>query len=150
LGVFYTRFAAPVLASKRRAWLALGLIGVATLGSLGLFYTQHVTVKLLPFDDKPELSVVLDLPRGASVEDTDRSLQTLAALIAPVAEIESIQSHAGAAAPFNFNGLVRHAYLRSEPQMGDLQINLKAKSQRSRASHAIALDIRQRIAKAGR
>ena len=149
LGVFYTRFAAPVLASKRRAWLALGLIGVATLGSLGLFYTQHVTVKLLPFDDKPELSVVLDLPRGASVEDTDRSLQTLAALIAPVAEIESIQSHAGAAAPFNFNGLVRHAYLRSEPQMGDLQINLKAKSQRSRASHAIALDIRQRIAKAG-
>ncbi|OYU47076.1 MAG: multidrug transporter AcrB [Rhizobiales bacterium PAR1] len=149
LGRLYTRFAAPILASKQRAWLFLALVGLATLASLGLFYTQHVTVKLLPFDDKPELQVMLDLPRGSSVEETDRSLQTLAALIAPVAEIESIQSHAGAAAPFNFNGLVRHSYLRSESQMGDLQLNLKPKGERSRASHAIALDIRQRIAKAG-
>jgi multidrug efflux pump subunit AcrB len=149
LGRLYTRFAAPILASKRRAWLFLALVGLATLASLGLFYTQHVTVKLLPFDDKPELQVMLDLPRGTSVEDTDRSLQTLAALIAPVAEVASIQSHAGTAAPFNFNGLVRHSYLRSEPQMGDLQLNLKPKGERTRASHTIALDIRQRIAKAG-
>ena len=149
LGRMYRRLAAPVLATRGRAWLFLGLVGFATLGSLALFYTQHVTVKLLPFDDKPELAVVLDLPRGASVEETDRSLQGLAAAIAPVAEIASIQSHAGSAAPFNFNGLVRHAYLRAEPQMGDLQINLKAKGQRSRASHAIALDLRQRIAGAG-
>ena len=146
LGRLYRRLATPVLASKRRSWLALGLIGLATLGSLGLFHTQHVTVKLLPFDDKPELSVVLDLPRGASVEETDRTLQAVARQLMPVAEIETIQSHAGTAAPFNFSGLVRHAYLRSEPQMGDLQINLKAKAERKRASHAIALDIRNRLA----
>ncbi len=149
LGRGYARFAAPVLASKRRAWLFLGMVGIATLGSLGLFYTQHVTVKLLPFDDKPELQVVLDLPRGASVEETDRMLQAVAATIRPVTEIDSIQSHAGAAAPFNFSGLVRHAYLRNEPQMGDLQLALKPKAERTRASHAIALDIRQRIAGAG-
>ena len=149
LGRIYRRMAEPVLASKRRAWLFLGVVGIATLGSLGLFYTQHVTVKLLPFDDKPELAVVLDLPRGASVEETDRSLQALAALLTPIAEIRSIQSHAGAAAPFNFNGLVRHSYLRNEPQMGDLQLNLKPKGERSRASHTIALEIRQKIASAG-
>jgi multidrug efflux pump subunit AcrB len=149
LGALYTRLARPILASKRKAWIFLLMVGVATLGSLALFYTQHVTVKLLPFDDKPELAVQLDLPRGASVEETDRVLQRIAEALRPVAEVASLQSHAGTAAPFNFNGLVRHSYLRSEPQMGDLQVNLQLKSARNRASHAIALDLRQRIAQAG-
>ncbi|WP_284179779.1 efflux RND transporter permease subunit [Rhabdaerophilum sp. SD176] len=149
LGALYTAMATPILATKRKAWIFLLMVGVATLGSLALFYTQHVTVKLLPFDDKPELAVQLDLPRGASVEETDRVLQRIAEAIRPVAEVESLQSHAGTAAPFNFNGLVRHAYLRTEPQMGDLQVNLKAKSARTRASHAIALELRQRLAQAG-
>jgi multidrug efflux pump subunit AcrB len=149
LGALYTRMARPILASKRKAWVFLLMVGVATLGSLALFYTQHVTVKLLPFDDKPELTVQLDLPRGASVEETDRVLMRIADALRPVSEIESLQSHAGTAAPFNFNGLVRHSYLRSEPQMGDLQVNLKAKAQRNRASHAIALELRSRIAQVG-
>ncbi|KAF0120225.1 MAG: acriflavin resistance protein, partial [Xanthobacteraceae bacterium] len=135
LGRGYRWAAAPILATKGRAWMFLILVGIATLGSMTLFYTQHVTVKLLPFDNKPELGVVLDLPRGASVEETDRLLQQMAARLAGIAEIDSIQSHAGTAAPFNFNGLVRHSYLRSEPQMGDLQLNLVAKDKRKRASH---------------
>jgi multidrug efflux pump subunit AcrB len=134
-----------VLATRRRAWLFLALTGAATAGTMGLFYTQHVTVKLLPFDNKPELQVVLDLPRGASVEETARTLDALARALLPVPEIASVQSHAGTAAPFNFNGLVRHAYLRAEPRMGDLQLNLVPKESRGRASHAIALDVRQRI-----
>ena len=145
LGRAYRWTAAPILASKGRAWMFLILVGIATLGSMALFYTQHVTVKLLPFDNKPELGVVLDLPRGASVEDTDRLLQEMAARLAGISEIESIQSHAGTASPFNFNGLVRHSYLRSEPQMGDLQLNLVPKDKRKRASHDIALDVRERL-----
>ncbi len=146
LGRIYRRVARPILASRARSWLFLAVVLAMTIGSMGFFTTKAVTVKLLPFDNKSELAVVLDLPRGASVEDTDRTLGDLAATLAPVSEIVSMQSHAGTAAPFNFNGLVRHSYLRAEPQMGDLQINLSPKTERTRESHAIALDIRTRIA----
>ncbi|MBL8701377.1 MAG: efflux RND transporter permease subunit [Alphaproteobacteria bacterium] len=146
LGRLYARAARPILAARGRAWAFLLAVGAATLGSLALFATQHVTVKLLPFDNKPELGVVVDLPRGASVEDTDRVLQRFAAALAGLPEIASVQAHAGTAAPFNFNGLVRHAYLRDEPQMGDLQLNLVPKAARSRPSHDIALEIRRVLA----
>ncbi|MCX7889966.1 MAG: efflux RND transporter permease subunit [Rhodobacteraceae bacterium] len=146
LGRAYRAVARPILKSRLRSGLFLIVVMVATFGSMALFYTKHVTVKLLPFDNKSELSVVLDMPRGTSVEETDRALQEIAAALAPVEEITSIQSHAGTAAPFNFNGLVRHYYLRSEPQMGDLQINLEPKHDRTRESHTIALDLRERIA----
>ncbi|MCC2097452.1 MAG: efflux RND transporter permease subunit, partial [Hyphomicrobiales bacterium] len=145
LGRGYAIVARWVLASKARAWMFLLLTGAATLLSLTLFATKGVTVKLLPFDNKSELAVVVDLPRGSSVEDTDRTLQKIASLLTPVTEILSMQSYAGTAAPFNFNGLVRHSYLRNEPQMGDIQINLTSKGERKRSSHAIALDIRKRI-----
>jgi multidrug efflux pump subunit AcrB len=145
LGRLYSAFARPILASKKRAWSFLAMVGIATFASLGLFYSQHVTVKLLPFDDKPELSIVLDLPRGAAVEMTARTLGTIADTLRDVPEIRTLQLHAGTASPFNFNGLVRHSYLRAEPQMGDIQVNLAPKGERKRASHAIALDLRQRI-----
>ncbi len=145
LGRNYRRVAAPILASKARSWIFLLAVGVVTLLSLVPFYTQHVTVKLLPFDNKSELSLVVDLPEGASVEDTDRVLRDMAAFIAPMDEIAGMQSYAGSAAPFNFNGLVRHYYLREEPHLGEIQINLVEKGHRSRDSHAIALDLRDRL-----
>ena len=145
LGRGYAIVARWVLASKARAWIFLILVGVATMASLMLFATKDVTVKLLPFDNKSELAVVLDLPRGSSVEDTDRALQEIARRLASVAEISSMQTYAGAAAPFNFNGLVRHSYLRNEPQLGEIQINLVDKGARKRASHDIALELRRRI-----
>jgi multidrug efflux pump subunit AcrB len=147
LGRIYRGVAGPVLATRGRAWLFLAAVLVLTVGSMGFFYTTAVTVKLLPFDNKSELSVVLDMPRGTSVEDTDRALADIAAILAPIPEITSVQSHAGTAAPFNFNGLVRHYYLRSEPQMGDLQVNLRPKGERDKESHEIALEVRTRIAK---
>ncbi|MCG6857617.1 MAG: efflux RND transporter permease subunit [Salaquimonas sp.] len=146
LGKVYAMVARPVLASKARSWLFLIIVGILTLGSLSLFYTKHVTVKLLPFDNKSELSVVVDLPEGSSVEATDAVAQAVAAKILDMPEVKSAQVHAGTAAPFNFNGLVRHYYLRAEPQMGDVAINLTGKSERDRTSHEIALDIRKRIA----
>ena len=87
---------------------------------MALFYTQHVTVKLLPFDNKTELQVVVDLPKGSSVEDTDRVLQAISRRLATVDEIVSFQTYAGTAALFNFNGLVRHYYLRGQPHLGDV------------------------------
>nr|WP_241764687.1 efflux RND transporter permease subunit [Hyphomonas johnsonii] len=143
---FYRRVAAPVVASRRSAWTFLLVIGFATLASLGLFATKSVPVKLLPFDNKSELQVVVDLKEGASVEDTERTLFALADAMRDVEEVETIQAYAGTAAPFNFNGLVRHYFLRNTSELGDLQVNLSEKEDRKRASHEIALDLRERLA----
>jgi multidrug efflux pump subunit AcrB len=145
LGKAYVAVARPILRSRKRAWTFLAVVGLATVASLSLFYTRHVTVKLLPFDNKAELQVVVDLPEGSSVEATDRALQAIVDRLQQVPEIVSFQTYAGTASPFNFNGLVRHYYLRNAPQLGDVQLNLLPKSERDRASHAIALDIRERL-----
>ena len=145
LGRTFVSAARPVIASRKRALTFLILVGVATLASLTLFATKSVTVKLLPFDDKSELQVVVDLPKGESLEATDRALDAAAQRLAELPELDSIQAYAGTSAPFNFNGLVRHYYTRNEPQQGDLQINLAPKSDRSRTSHEIALDVRARL-----
>ncbi|KAB2939982.1 MAG: efflux RND transporter permease subunit [Hyphomicrobium sp.] len=141
----YVATARPIIARRRTALTFLILVGIATLLSLGLFATKSVSVKLLPFDDKSELQVVIDLPRGSSLEETDRVLDAAAGRMADLEELSSIQAYAGTAAPFNFNGLVRHYYLRSEPQQGDLQVNFAPKAERSRTSHEIALDVRRRL-----
>ena len=143
LGRAFTAVARPVLKTRARAGVFLILATVISFGSLGMLYTGHVTVKLLPFDDKSELAVVFDLPPGASVEDTDAVAQAVARVALDLPEAESVQTYAGTAAPFNFNGLVRHYFLRADPNQGDVQINLGA---RSRASHDIALELRERLA----
>ena len=146
LGRLYVKAARPILASKHASWTFLLLVGAATLASLVLFATKSVTVKLLPFDNKSELQVVVDLPEGATLEETDRTLKEAAVRIKGLSELVSIEAYAGTAAPFNFNGLVRHFYLRSSPELGDLQINLTAKHHRSRTSHEIALEVRHLLA----
>ena len=146
LGRAYAAVARPILVSKKASWLFLIVVGVLTLASLSLFYTKHVTVKLLPFDNKSELSVTIDLPEGSSVEATDAVAQDVARMVLGLEEVRSVQTHAGAAEPFNFNGLVRHSFYRTEPQLGDVAINLLSKDERERSSHEIALDIRERVA----
>ena len=145
LGRLYRRIASPIVASKRASWIFLLGVGVATLLSMVLFYTKSVTVKLLPFDNKSEIAVIVDLPEGATLEDTERTLFAAADIARGLPEITSVQSYAGTPAPFNFNGLVRHYYLRERPELGELQVNLAARGDRSRASHAIALDLRERL-----
>jgi multidrug efflux pump subunit AcrB len=146
LGALYRRVATPVLRTRARAWALLLTVGVATLAVCIAFYTRDVTVKLLPFDNKSELQVVLNLPEGATLEDTERHLLAAAAIAAALPETVSVQLHAGTAAPFNFNGLVRHSYLRRAPELGDLQVNLAPKHARARSSHDVALDLRRRLA----
>ena len=142
----YRAVARPVLATKRRSLGFLLVTAGLSFGSLGLLYTRDVTVKLLPFDNKSELSVVIDLPEGSSVEATDRVARDVADVVLGLPEVTSVQTYAGTPAPFNFNGLVRHYYLRAEPQLGEVAINLVGKAERDRESHAIALDLRQRLA----
>ncbi|MBL9073043.1 efflux RND transporter permease subunit [Tabrizicola sp.] len=146
LGRAYATVARPVLATKGRALGFLLVTAALSFGSLGLLYTRDVTVKLLPFDNKSELSVVIDLSEGSSVEATDRVARDVADVVLGLPEVTSVQTYAGTPAPFNFNGLVRHYYIRSEPQLGEVAINLVGKADRDRESHDIALDLRQRLA----
>ncbi len=146
LGKIYVKVAKPVLKSKARAWAFLLVVGVATIAATYLFFDKTVTVKLLPFDNKSELQVVVDLPEGSTLEDTDRVLTMAAERLADLPELASIQSYVGTSAPFNFNGLVRHYYLRELPENGDLQVNLTPKGERDRNSHEIALEVRERLA----
>lgn len=145
LGRFYRKIVSPIVSSRRNAWIFLIIVGVATLASTAMFVTKAVTVKLLPFDNKSEMQIVLDMPEGTALEDTERTLFALADSIRGIKEIESIQAYAGTAAPMNFNGLVRHYFLRRSSEMGDLQVNLSEKDHRKRASHPIALEVREHM-----
>jgi multidrug efflux pump subunit AcrB len=145
LGALYRRLAGPVVASRRNAKRFLLYVAGATVLVCLLFVTENVTVKLLPFDNKSELEVLVDLPEGATIEDTGRALFRAAAVTRHLPEVTSLQVYDGTPAPFNFNGLVRHYYLRQQPELGELAVNLTDKSQRSRESHAIALDLRKRL-----
>jgi multidrug efflux pump subunit AcrB len=144
-GRLYRRIAVPVIATRRRAWYFLGGVGVATVLACSLFYFEAVTVKLLPFDNKSELDLVLRLPEGSALEDTERVLFAMGRVARTLPEMRTMQVYAGTAAPFNFNGLVRHYYLRHAPELGELQLTLAPRGQRGRSSHDIALALRQAL-----
>jgi multidrug efflux pump subunit AcrB len=145
LGRIYRAIARPVIRSRRSAWRFLIGVGAATALVMLLFVAKLVTVKLLPFDNKSEIAVVVDLREGASLEDTERVLLEAAEVARQLPELRSVQVYAGTAAPFNFNGLVRHYYARQAPELGELQLNLAPRAERARSSHAIALDLRERL-----
>ena len=145
LGALYRRFAAPVIATRQSARRFLIAVGVATLLACSMFYFKAVTVKLLPFDNKSEVQLVADLPEGTSLEATGRVLEQAAAIARSVPEVVSLEAYAGTSAPFNFNGLVRHYFLRNQPEMGDLMVTLQPKGDRSRSSHEIAVALRDKL-----
>ncbi len=146
LGRAYLALARPLLKGRMRSKIFLAVVGLATVGVMGMFANNSVTVKLLPFDNKSELQVVVDLPEGEALETTERLLINAARRLRDIPEITNIQVYAGTAMPFNFNGLVRHYYLRNEPWQGDLQVNLQPKGDRDRQSHEIALQVRRLLA----
>ncbi|MYL24309.1 AcrB/AcrD/AcrF family protein [Halomonas alkaliantarctica] len=125
----------------RRRLLGLGLVGLL-LASVSLPLLQVVILKMLPFDNKSELQVVVDMPEHTPMEKTQQVLLEMGRHLEDVPEITHWQSYAGTASPINFNGLVRQYYLREAPYQGDIQINLADKEARSRSSHAIALALR--------
>ena len=143
LGRIYRAAAGPLIQTRGRAWLFLILVGAATLLSTAFFYTKDVTVKLLPFDNKAEFQVVFDLPEGSPLESTERVMMAAAEKLKALPELVAMEINAGTAAPFNFNGLVRHYYLRQAPELGDIQVELLPKAGRQRNSHDIALEARR-------
>jgi multidrug efflux pump subunit AcrB len=145
LGRVYRRYASRVIASRQSARRFLVAVGLATLVACSMFYFKAVTVKLLPFDNKSEVQLVADLPEGTSLEATSRVLEQAAAVARTVPEVVSMDAYAGTSAPFNFNGLVRHYFLRNQPEMGDLMVALLPKGDRSRSSHAIAVEMRDKL-----
>ena len=147
LGRLYRAVAAPLLRTRRRALVFLILVGIATVGVCVMFYTENVTVKLLPFDNKSSLNVLLDLPAGTSVQQTEQTLFAAARITEQLPEVRGMQVYAGTPQPFDFNGLVRHYYLRSLPWQGDLHVLLTPKGDRARQSHAIATALRIRLLK---
>jgi multidrug efflux pump subunit AcrB len=130
---------------RRRHALYAGLAGAIGLSCL-LVWLGAVVMKMLPFDDKSELQVVLSLPEGTPVEATARVLDELAATLVVVPEVTDVEIYAGTSAPINFNGLVRQYDLRRSQELGDLQVNLVGRSERDRSSHAIALALRPALA----
>ncbi|KFN51744.1 hypothetical protein N790_04105 [Arenimonas malthae CC-JY-1] len=142
-------FLDPAKGCKRRRSLFLG-IGIAVLAAASLAVVQLVVLKMLPFDNKSEFQVVVDLPEGTPLERTNALLLELAQSLATVPEVMDIQGYAGTSAPVNFNGLVRQYYLRQGANVGDLQVNLVDKHERDRQSHEIALAVRPALAAIGR
>ena len=134
----YHRTLVPLLRSPWRGLLFLAVIFVLLLGSVALFPLKLVAVKMLPFDNKSELQVILDMPEGTTLETTARVAREMAEALAGEKEVTDIQLYAGTAAPVNFNGLVRHYDLRSGANVADLQVNLLHKEDREDQSHGIA------------
>ena len=130
---------------RRRFALFAGIV-LLVAASLGLATMQWVVLKMLPFDNKSEFQVVLDMPEGTPLEHTNAVLAEMAEALSQVPEVENFQGYAGTSAPITFNGLVRQYYLRSGANVADLQVNLVDKSERRRQSHAIARDVRPLLA----
>ena len=145
IGRLYRPVVAPFLRRRLFAWMLLGGI-LAVFGlACSLFYTRAVTVKMLPFDNKPEFNVLINLPEGTALPVTANVTRRLAELLREIPEVRALQSYVGTSSPFNFNGLVRHYYLRGQAWEGDIQVMLTDKRERARSSHEIASVARERL-----
>jgi multidrug efflux pump subunit AcrB len=144
-----TPFIAGDRAPRRRHWLFGGMAMLVLLAaSLAVF--QLVVLKMLPFDNKSEIQVVVDMPEGSTLETTNALLTELAATAAAYPEVSNFQGYAGTSAPINFNGLVRQYFLRSGANVADLQVNLVDKHHRDRKSHDLARAMRPKLDAVGR
>ncbi len=141
----YCRIMAPLLMSKVKRYAFYGLVLTLMGGALFLFYTKTVVVKMLPYDNKSELEIVLDMPEGTTLEETLRVAREIGNYIAKQNIVTDYQIYVGTAAPFNFNGLVRHYYLRQASNLAEIQINLIGKHERKEQSHQFAKMIRPKV-----
>ena len=144
---FFGRILRPFLKSSRQRWKLLGGILLAMALSVGLAGVQWVILKMLPFDNKSEFQVVVDMPAGTPLENTAAVLHDMGVYLSKQKEVLDVQTYAGTASPITFNGLVRQYYLRADTEQGDLQVNLIDKNQRSEKSHTIAQRLRPDLEK---
>lgn len=145
----YNKLERPLLENKTKRWLFLGGTFALLMATMVLFFTKSVAVKMLPFDNKNEFQVVIDMPEGTTLERTGVVAKEISQYLATRPEVVNYQNYIGTSAPITFNGLVRHYDLRGGSNMADIQVNLVDKGQRSAQSHDIAKLLRpdiQRIA----
>lgn len=129
----------PLIESSVKGWIFLISIIVAFFLSCLLFYTTSVTAKMLPLDNKPEFNIQVNLSEGTALPVTANAVKRLTAALQQIEEVTALQSYVGTASPFNFNGLVRHSYLRNKPWQADIQVQLTHKSTRQASSHELAV-----------
>lgn len=146
----YRRLMKPLIREKFLGLIFLCAISLLLLAAVSLFAFKLVMVKMLPFDNKSEFQVILDLPEGTSLEKSTAAAREIGLYLATIPEVTDYQIYAGTASPYNFNGLVRHYFLRKEPFQADIQVNLIPRHQRSRQSHDIATAVRPPVAEIGK
>jgi multidrug efflux pump subunit AcrB len=142
----YRRIMGPLLSCARWRWAFLASIVGLLLGSMALVGIGFVKVKMLPFDNKSEFQIILNMPEGSALERTTQAALEMAAAVRDEPEIKDYQVYAGVSSPFNFNGLVRHYFMRGGANTADIQVNLVGKDERKAKSHDIAKRIRPRVA----
>lgn len=138
----YAKIVTPFLENRKRRWTFMIGLTVVLLGSFVLFYTKSVPVKMLPFDNKNEFQVVIDMPEGTTLERTAAVTKELAVHISRNDKVTNYQTYVGTSAPISFNGLVRHYDMRMGDNVADIQVNLVDKGERSEQSHDIATSVR--------
>ena len=143
----YNKLERPLLESSMKRRVLVGVTVLLLFGSVGMFFTKSVLVKMLPFDNKNEFQVVIDMPEGATLERTSAVTKEIAQYLTTIPEVVNYQNYIGTSAPITFNGLVRHYDLRGGSNMADIQVNLLHKEDRKLQSHDIAKDVRPQIQK---
>ncbi len=141
----YERALGPLIDSRRKRLSALGAVFVLLLLAAALVPLKAVAVKMLPFDNKSEFQLMVDMPEGSTLEQTGAAVRQLGEYLKTVPEVTDFESYVGTSAPFNFNGLVRHYFLRSKSNQADIQVNLVAKGEREAQSHDIARRVRPEL-----
>lgn len=145
LARFYERVLTPLIRSRKKRIIFRIILWGAFFFACSMFYTKWVAVKMLPLDNKPEFSVVLDMPEGTALPVTANLAHQIADSLRQMPEVTALQVYAGTARPFDFNGMVRHYYLRQDPWQAEIQVQLLHKSKRDRSSHELAVAAREMV-----
>jgi len=143
----YRRMMNPLILNACRRWMFLGGVGVLLLATIALVPLKWVHLKMLPFDNKSEFQVIIDMPDGTPLEQTTHVAQALGQYLGKQPEVINYQIYAGTSGPYNFNGLVRHYFLRNRPNQADIQVNLLSRHHRRAQSHEIARRLRPELDK---
>src|SRR5713226_8760659 len=143
----YRRLMNPLIQNPARRWIFLGGVVILLVTAVAFIPLKWVQVKMLPFDNKSEFQVIIDMPDGTTLEQTTRVAQALGSYLGTQPEVTNYQIYSGTSCPYNFNGLVRHYFLRRQPNQADIQVNLLNRHQRSAQSHEIARRLRPELDK---
>jgi multidrug efflux pump subunit AcrB len=141
----YRRMMNPLIHNPRRRWMFLGAVVLLLLAAITFVPLKWVRVKMLPFDNKSEFQVILDMPDGTPLEQTTQVAQAMGQYLGQQPEVINYQIYAGTSGPYNFNGLVRHYFLRNQPNQADIQVNLLSRHDRKAQSHEIARRLRPEL-----